>query len=234
MQNDTARRFFPMLAAYLGLIAGSACVTVCCGTAQAQTTLFPTMQVNGNAYVGERGWLLLTTHVEQSSSAYLPTPFTIDPTFAFTSKFRVYAKIKTTGLQADGFAFVMQNDPAGDQALGQGGACLAICDIQNYAAIAFQTYTNDTAGLWLNGTMTTVPFTLGSINDKVDVTVTYSQVDTTLAYTALNETTGQTVNGSFAVDLSTLGPSVYIGFSGGSGGTQSSEHVVSWSFDYTP
>ena len=204
------------------------------GTAAAAPNPFETLQLNGDAYVGARGWLKLITHREQASSAYTTTPYALDATFAFTSKFRVYSTLKKSGPQADGFAFVMQNDPAGARALGYDGNCLAVCNLKNYAAIAFQSYVNDTAGLWLNGTTDTQPFNLGTKNDYVDVTVTYSQVDTTLAFTAVNKTTGQSVSGSYPVDLTTLGPSVYIGFTGASGGTQSIEHVQSWTFSYTP
>jgi hypothetical protein len=214
------------------LMAGG--MALCAGAAAAAPNPFEGLQLNGNAYIGTRGWLKLITQREQASSAYTTTPYALDATFSFTSTFRVYSTVKKSGPQADGFAFVMQNDPSGDKALGYDGNCLAVCNIQNYAAIAFQSYVNDTAGLWLNGSTDTQPFNLGSKNDYVDVTVTYNQMDTTLAFTAVNKNTGQTVSGSYTVDLTTLGPSVYIGFTGASGGAQSVEHVQRWSFTYTP
>jgi hypothetical protein len=67
----------------------------------------------------------------------------------------------------------------------------------------------------------------------VDVTVTYSQATTTLAFTATNTTTGATVSSSYPVDLTTLGLSVYIGFSGASGASGSVEHVTKWTFTFS-
>ncbi len=210
----------------------TACVALCAGAAHAQ---FSGLQLNGAATINAQGYLSLVTGYNQASSAYSVTPLTLSPTFSFTTTFSVAAnKINRKVPQADGFAFVVQNDPAGAAALGYDGSCLAVCDTQNYAAIIFQTYVNDVAGLWLNGQKDVTRFGLGFRTEIVDVTITYSQVTTTLAFTATNETTGGTASGSYTVDLTTLGPSVYVGFTGASGSGESNEYVKSWTFQSTP
>ena len=194
---------------------------------------FANMQLNGGAALTSKGHLLLVDGLAFASSAYVTTPVTFTATSSFISTFKVTMHRDHYHPQADGFAFVMQNDPAGDTALGTSGNCIGVCDISNYAAIAFQSYTNNTAGLWLDGVKTTQFFDTGDQADVVDVTVTYSQVTTTLAFTATNTSTGATVSGSYSVDLTTLGPSVYIGFSGGSGASGSVEQVTKWRFKFT-
>jgi hypothetical protein len=224
MQSLIARLLLPTMM--------TACVALCAGTAQAQ---FAGLQLNGNAAITEQGDLSLVTGFNQASSAYSMAPLALSPTFTFSTTFSVALdKINRKVPQADGFAFVVQDDPAGATALGYDGSCLAVCDIQNYAAIVFQSYVNDDSGLWLNGTKETKRFGLGFRTETVDVTVTYSQATTTLAYNAVNETTGGTASGSYTVDLTTLGPSVYIGFTGASGSGESNAVVKSWTFQYTP
>ena len=211
----------------------AACLALGAGSASAGSSPFQGLQLNGNASLSTSGSLVLVTGLEQASSAYTSTPLTLSPTFSFTSTFSVLAS-KVKGVQGDGFAFVVQNDPAGAKALGYSGACLAVCNIQNYAAISFLSYVHNRAGLWFNGETSTQPFGIGfKTKEVIDVTVTYNQVNTTLAFTATNERTGKTLSGSYTVDLTTLGPSVYIGFTGGSGSAQSNEAVQSWSFSYT-
>ena len=50
-----------------------------------------------------------------------------------------------------------------------------------------------------------------------------------LSYTATNNTTGQgPVSNSLAFDLTSLGPNVFIGFTGATGGLTSKEDIINW------
>jgi hypothetical protein len=74
------------------------------------------------------------------------------------------------------------------------------------------------------------PFSLGSNStDHVSVTVTY--MNGLLSYTATNSTTNQTVSNSLAFNLASLGPNVFIGFTGADGGFPSIEDVTNWNLD---
>jgi len=191
-------------------------------------TKFALMQLNGDAALNAQQKLLINKGLSAAGSAFVPTPLVLGAHGSFVSKFKFTLKAQKFQPQADGVSFVVQNDPAGDMALGTNGSCLGLCGIANYAAIAFQSYSNNTVGLWLNGTMTTQPMQLGEQNDNVSVKVTYNGVTKILAFTATNSTTGETESNSYPVDLSTLGSSLYVGFTGGSGGSDSRETITQW------
>ena len=74
--------------------------------------------------------------------------------------------------------------------------------------------------------MPTGNFNLGDQDDNVSVSLQY--VGHVLSYTATNASTGATVSDSFAIDLTTLGPRVYLGFAGGSGLSYAFEDVHDW------
>jgi hypothetical protein len=196
---------------------------------------FPTMQLNGTAVLNTRQQLQLVDNYVSAGSAFVAAPITITPTTHFVSTFTVKLHKLKTLPQADGFSFMVENDPAGDQALGGDGNCIGICGISNFAAIGFQSYSNDTVGLWYapqgsNYTQQLQPMNLGYQTDALAVTVTYDQPTTTLSFTATNASTGEVESNFYTVDLSTLGSALYVGFTGGSGGAESRETITSWKF----
>jgi len=194
----------------------------------------PAVQLNGDAAYKKFDRIGINSGAGHAGSAYIVTPLTLGATGSFTSTFDVSLwKNAKQALTADGVAFVIQNDPAGAGALGSEGSCLAVCDITNYAAIVFQSYSNDQAGLWLNGTTTTQPMSLGAQTDQIEVTVSYKGAAKTLSFSAYNRSTGQTVSNQYAVDLSTLGTSLYLGFSGASGGVAGREVIHNWKLKVT-
>jgi len=125
-------------------------------------------------------------------------------------------------------------------ALGSGGGALAVNGITPSVGIAFRSFIYNEAAFFQNGN---IPigvnigpsnFSLASnpIND-VHVTVTY--VPGELSFTAFNSNTGQSVSGSEAFDLaSSVGPNVFIGFTGATGGLNSIEDVTNFNLTLTP
>jgi hypothetical protein len=132
------------------------CVSLCLWVGAAAAAVpkgdpFGALHLNGEAALTTNGHLQLNRGIGSASSAYTTTPESLTATCSFISTFTITMHPGRYHPQADGFASVIQNDPAGDMALGGAGSCLGVCDISDYAAIAFQIYSNNTAGLWLNG-----------------------------------------------------------------------------------
>lgn len=139
------------------------------------------------------------------------------------------------GLQGDGLTFVIQNDPAGASALGGGGGGIGADGIQNSVGIGFQSWDNDHATIFHSGDpcpdygavtycgtqahhgdQQAGNFLLGG-NLSNHVHVTFSYAGGVLSYTALNSDTSQSISDSYAFNLGSLGPQVYVGFTGGTG-----------------
>jgi hypothetical protein len=222
---QVCKTFFLPCAFALGL-AGT-------GVANAQNP-FSSMQLNGNATL-EGNALQFTNGLEQAGTAFVKTPIALTYSTGFVSSFQFSAQVLQGALQADGVAFVIQNDPTGDLAQSYDGSCLDICTLSNTVALEFLSYTNNQVALYVNGQQTSVGFELGSQTDVVDVTIAYAQIIKTLIFSAFNEKTGVLIEHSFPIDLqATLGPSAYIGFSGASGGTASLQTINNWQFYYIP
>jgi hypothetical protein len=143
-----------------------------------------------------------------------------------------------TNPQADGLTFIIQSQ--GVTALGGGGGLVGAGGITPSVGIAFRSFINNNINMFVNGVINspcTGPcdgFSLASnpIND-VSVTVTYS--NHLLSYTATNNTTGQgPVSDHLAFDLTSLGPNVFFGFTGGSGGLNSKEDIINWNLNVVP
>jgi len=99
------------------------------------------VEVNGSADVID-DTLRLTPAIRTAGSAFATDSFLINPNTSFftTFSFRISGSDGTGG--ADGFAFVVQNDPDGASALGTGGGFLGYAGIDNSMAIEFDTFQN--------------------------------------------------------------------------------------------
>jgi len=221
-----------------------------------------TLQLNGSASLPAPGVLRLldgahpsdpmdiNTHVGYASSAFISSAFSSNITF--TSSFT--ATLANSGFdpQADGFTFMIQNSAAGATALGGGGSDIGAAGIGNSVGVAFQSWDNDHATIFTNGDVYggTVPLFMDNPDDPdnpfktsnfllganplnvLNVTVSYD--GTTLSYSALNTTTGQSITDSLVFDLASLGPQVYFGFTGATGLSHSVEDISAWDLAVTP
>jgi hypothetical protein len=158
---------------------------------------------------------------------------------------------------ADSLSFVMQADPRGVHALGNGGGNGGYGDtsggnhqIVNSIAVKFDLYSggshNPTTGLFLNGASPgtndqsphgsqDIPLTginLGS-GDPLLVTLTYN--GTTLTETVLDTVTQATFTHDYLVNIPSIigGDTAYVGFTAGTGGQTAIQDVQSWKFTPT-
>ena len=207
-------------------------------TAASSTTIdFTTLQLNGSATALTTNDLnLVNGGFNTNSSAFIKTP--ISSSLPFTSTFDFTMNTANGIPQADGLTFIIQNAGAGATALGNGagGAALAANGIAPSVGIAFRSFVYDEAVIFQNGDVTSGPsnpFFLGS-NPTNDVSVTITYLNHLLSFTATNSTTNQTISNSLAIDLTTLGPNVFLGFTGASGNSTSIEDVTNWNLDPVP
>jgi len=216
------------------LASAAFAVGVLGATAASSTTIdFTTLQLNGSATATTNDLNLVNGGFNTNSSAFIKTPTsfaTFTSTFDFT--------MKGSSPQADGLTFIIQNAVSGATALGMGpgGAALAANGITPSVGIAFRSFGFNEAVIFQNGDVTSGPsnsFSLGS-NPTNDVSVTITYLNHLLSFTATNSTTNQTISNSLAIDLTTLGPNVFLGFTGASGNSTSIEDVTNWNLSLDP
>lgn len=106
-------------------IFSMAAVTV----AVANANVISALTTNGSATAVNAGDVRLTNDFQQAGSAFLPLAYGFDANTTFSASFQWTSSnlgdhtVFNRG--GDGFAFVIQNDPAGAQALGAAGGNLA-------------------------------------------------------------------------------------------------------------
>jgi hypothetical protein len=177
----------------------------------------------------------------QARSAYYTYPS--DPTghagkqyiASFTTTFTY--TMSSTGSPADGATFIIQNSSV--TALGGGGGSLGYQGVTPSFALAINVYGGHALG------------TEFLTNGNVDFNYTQTNINTSLQNTPITITIGyaagvvtvteqQTISGtletdtkSLAIDLPTLLGSDYawVGFTGATGGSNSTQQITSWSFD---
>jgi hypothetical protein len=139
------------------------------------------------------------------------------------------------GMGADGFAFVLQNDPRGPAALGAGGGNLGYSGITPSAAWTFNIYNPNTPGLCYNQNgahgpyVSTTPLSLPS-GDPIAATVTYNGSVLSLVLTDAVATSSFRTN--VPVNLAALfgTNTAYVGFTGADGGTVSTQQISNFTF----
>jgi hypothetical protein len=225
---------------HLGRLTAAAAALALLATASAasatvaSTVDFTTLQLNGVATATANDLNLGDGNGGEAASAFLMTP--ISSSSSFTSSFDFTLVGNGFNPQADGVAFVIQADPAGPAALGFGGGNIGANGISNIVGIGFQSWDNNHATIFTTdvygGTQPLGNFNLGDQDDNVSVSLSYA--GHVLSYTATNSSTGATVSDSFNIDLTTLGPKVYLGFTGGTGLSYAFQDVHDWNLSVSP
>ena len=183
------------------------------------------------------GTLTITTTVNsQASSAFNNTPQNIGN---FTANF-TYTDVSTGG--ADGFAFILQNDPRGLNALGDGGGSIGYGGanpIKPSAAVDFNIYSGN-GGSRMGFTDTgnvrySFPNT-GAVDitngQPVNVTISYAPKGNAGVLTATLQQGANTFTRSTAYNATALagGSTALVGFSGGTGGLNANQTLSNFTF----
>ncbi len=209
------------------------------------TNTYP-FSMNGSAKLNGTALQLTDGTAGEAGSGWYGQPLNVQ---SFTTDFSIQMTPGTTP-QADGMAFVIQNAPAGLQALGPAGGGLGYGPdqptgtggIPNSIAIKFDTMNNagetpDSTGLYTNGASPTVPFVdltnsgITLANTHVfKVHMTYD--GTTLTMTITDATTNATFTNSWPINIpSVIGsPTAFVGFTAGTGAQTAVQSVLGWSF----
>jgi hypothetical protein len=190
------------------------------------------------------------------SSAYLSdrVPFTADYSFSTGFSFRIHDPGPTTA--ADGFTFVIQNDPRGLSALGSGGGDLGYGGKGNTGpelitpsfAVEFDTFpwlawdpNGNHIGVNLNGhldslTTATPPTDLANGQMKYCWIDYDGASDRAKVFFSEEDLKPQTPIIDYTVDLSSVfngQKDLYVGFTGATGGETSAQDVHRWSLSTT-
>lgn len=233
LRSSLRKSAFPGWLAALTLVllpaATQAQINFSNGFPSGSTTLNGSAVVNGTALQ-----LTDTNTINEAGSAFYPTPVNIQ---TFTTDFT----FRLTNASADGFMFVLQNQ--GPFALGAYGQFLGYGGIKPSAGIKFDIYNNfgegnNSTGLYDTGSWPGVPAIDLNMNqidmhrgDVMQVHMTYN--GTTLYVTVLDTVTQASARNEYKTNLPGLvgGNTAYVGFTGGTGGAQATQQILSWTFE---
>jgi len=193
--------------------------------------------LNGNAQLDDSRLQLTDGGQNEASSAWYVTPVNIQ---SFTTDFT----FQLSNPVADGMTFAIQNN--NNTIVGASAGNLGYGYIPNSIAIKFDLYNNqgegpDSTGLYTDGTPPMVPaidMTSSGVNlhsdDTMAVHVVYD--GTTLTMTITDNVTGASFSNSWAINIPTTvgGNTAYVGFTGGTGYSSSSQKILTWSFNNNP
>lgn len=179
--------------------------------------------------------LTLTTNSgNQAASAFYKYPLRVNRNFIAN-----FTYTPSGDIGADGAAFILQSSVSGANALGANGGNLGVYGITPEVAVIFNLYTDYTVGMniSLNGSNffgpynSVSPVVLNSGN-PIDVTVRYSSGTATLYVTLSERNTAHTYSTSYTgVNIVTyLGATAWVGFSGATGGSQSTQTITNFIF----
>jgi len=191
--------------------------------------------LNGSAQLNDSRLQLTDGGTGEASSAWYKTPVNIQ---TFTNDFT----FQLSNPVADGFTFAIQNGANAYNSKGGNTYALGYAPIINSIAVKFDLYNSagegtDSTGLYLNGANPTVPsidLTSTGIDlhsdDAMAVHMTYD--GTTLTMRITDMVTSAQWSTSWAVNIpSTVGANTaYVGFTGSTGGSSSSQKILTWSF----
>lgn len=204
-----------------------------------------TMTFNGSTDLDDSRLQLTNGGVQQAGSAFVNTPVNIQN---FTTDFT----IQLSNAVADGMTFTIQN--AGPTALGPAGGGLGYgpdlpqtpdpspnAPITKSIAVKFDFFSNagegnDSTGLYVNGASPTTPaidLTPSGIQMNSGSTITaHLAYDGTNLTMTLTDVLGHTFTQTWPINIPQIvgGNTAYVGFTGGTGGSSSSQKVESWAF----
>ena len=172
-------------------------------------------------------------NTNEARSAFFTTPVNVQQ---FTTGF----DFQLTNPNADGFTFTIQG--VGPTALGNAGEYLGYGGIANSVAVKFDLYNNagegpDSTGLYTDGADPTIPaINLSStgINlhsgDIFNAQMTYNGATLTVVIT--DTVTNATATQTYTVNIPAIvgGPTAYVGFTGGTGGSTAIQEILNWSY----
>ncbi len=191
----------------------------------------PGWTANGGATLAS-GLATLVDGTNQASSLWNDQQFGVG---TFSASFTYTDTAIASGDNANGIAFVLQNDNAGTSALGSGGASLGYAGLNHSLAVAFNVSSANTIGyeFLTDGVVDgSYQSTLDvNLNSGQPVTVNLTYENTTLEMVLMQ---GITEFGAhMIVNLpSILGSSsAYVGFTGGSGSQGSYQTVSNFTFN---
>ena len=193
--------------------------------------------LNGNAQLDDSRLQLTDGGQYEASSAWYVTPVNVQ---SFTTDFT----FQLSNPVADGMTFAIQNNS--NTIVGASAGNLGYGYIPNSIAIKFDLFNNqgegsDSTGLYTDGTPPIVPaidMTSSGVNlhsdDTMAVHVVYD--GTTLTMTITDNVTGASFTTSWTINIpATVGANTaYVGFTGGTGYSSSSQKILTWSFSNTP
>jgi hypothetical protein len=193
--------------------------------------------LNGNAQLDDSRLQLTDGGQYEASSAWYVSPVNVQ---SFTTDFT----FQLSNPVADGITFAIQNNS--NTIVGPSSANLGYAYIPNSIAIKFDLYNNqgegsDSTGLYTNGATPMVPaldMTSSGVNlhsdDTMAVHVVYD--GTTLTMTITDNVTGASYSHNWTINIpTTIGSNTaYVGFTGASGYSSSSQKILTWSFNNTP
>jgi MYXO-CTERM domain-containing protein len=223
-------------------------LALCIGAAQAGTIVFDgfNMTANGSANLAASGNLQLIPDdlgagTDQDGSAYITTPYGISANTKFTATFSYLMSNSDTNMNglglADGLTFILQN--SGVNALGTAGGSLGYSPTAPSVAVALRTYTSNVIEIDQGGFLASGPSqslnlqgAQYDVTDTGTVTVSYDGAGN-LSVTG-SDSGGDVINLSSTIDLSQLGGSAFIGFTGASASGSADEEITSFTLSVTP
>ncbi|HUE42328.1 MAG TPA: chitobiase/beta-hexosaminidase C-terminal domain-containing protein, partial [Candidatus Sulfotelmatobacter sp.] len=205
-----------------------------------------TMTFNGSTDLDDSRLQLTNGGIQQAGSAFFNTPVNIQ---SFTTDFTM----QLSNAVADGMTFAIQN--VGPTALGPAGGGLGYgpdlpanpdpspnTPIANSVAVKFDFFSNagegnDSTGLYTNGASPTTPAVdLSStgirLNSGDTMSVHLAYDGTNLSLTITDTVANATFTQTWPINIPQTigGNTAYVGFTGATGGSSSSQKIETWSF----
>lgn len=230
---STQMRTFHLLRS--GLVV--ALLTASATWAQAATFSGIDVELVGSASMIDADTLQLTPAAGDRAGAAWATS-ALSTGLAFASSFEFSITASDLDPMADGIAFVIQS--TGTDVVGAGGGGIGI-ETLNAAGFVVQTWSNNRVGFTSSGDpflATAAPTDLGAAS----LITGYASVGYDPATTTLYLLGGLTVDGTeypvletLSIDLaSRFGPTVYLGFTGGTGLSYADQRVQNWTITAIP
>ena len=196
------------------------------------------LDLAGSATVLANGDLQLTNDYWQKGAAWLPSSLSTANSFSFTFSFSLQSLQASP--MADGVALVLQNQGTGWDAVGKVGGNIGYTGLNAVGSVV-QTWINNTAGVNTDGNAydtKPAPVNLGLAGLVLGVeTVSYNAQSHSLAMNGVLTVDGTSyqVNDSATVNLANqFGPNMYLGFTGGTGGSLADQRITSFGVTSTP